>query len=684
MNPVCNLPFRLFIPALMVLTVTLFAADDLPLKRIVLFTSGVGYFQRDGEVDGNAAVELSFKPDQINDLLKSMVLQDLGGGRIAPVNYGSRDPVTRTLKSFAVDITDNPAFGELLNRLRGAKVIVAAPKEMQGMIVGVEKQRQKVRDEVIETEALTVLTDDGLRSVPLNQVQQVKLLDSSLDAELRKALQLLAVSHDTQHKPVTLAFTGQGKRAVRVGYILETPVWKTSYRLALEDKKPTLLQGWAIVENTTDDDWKGVSLALVSGRPVSFAMDLYQPLYLKRPMEQLEVFEGLKPQVYEGSVENAGRIMAERELGYERAAPRKSLMSARAPAMAMSAPPLPGPAGDAADQVGLSGRGVSAMAESGKVGELFQYAIDQPVTIGRQQSAMIPIVNAPIETEKVSIYNENAQRKFPLNGLRLKNNSGLHLMQGPITIFDAGVYAGDAKIADLQPKEERLLSYAMDLAVEVEPLQKENATEVVSIRINKGVMFISNRCLSEKVYTIKNKANQRRLVLVEHPFRSDWKLVAPEKPVERTPAIYRFRVEVEPGKSQKLDVKEEQQLRDQVTLVDADAGGILIYVRSKTISPAVKAALEKVVGMKGRLSDVGREREQTELQVKEISSEQTRIRDNMKVLTQQSELYGRYVKKFDQQETQIETLRVQVKKLRDDERRLRKEMQDYLMGLQVE
>src|SRR5207302_1499157 len=172
----------------------------------------------------------------------------------------------------------------------------------------------------------------------------------------------------------------------------------------------------------------------------------------------------------------------------------------------------------------LADSGVSAMAAAGAVGELFQYAIDQPVTVARQKSAMLPIVNASIEAEKLSIYNENVQRKFPLNGLRLTNTSGLHLMQGPITIFDGGTYAGDARIEDLQPKEERLISYALDLKVEVEPLQQGGTNEITSINIRKGVIAIKHRLLQTKVYSIRNKAAEKRTVLSEHPFRTAWKL----------------------------------------------------------------------------------------------------------------------------------------------------------------
>jgi hypothetical protein len=360
--------------------------------------------------------------------------------------------------------------------------------------------------------------------------------------------------------------------------------------------------------------------------------------------------------------------------------------------MAMAAAP-PAPAGMASysasmgparqREAGLADSGVVAMAEAGAAGELFQYAIDQPVTVARQKSALLPIVNGPIEAEKVSIYNESVQKKFPLNGLRLKNTTGLHLMQGPITVFEGGTYAGDARIEDLQPKEERLISYAVDLKVSVEPLSSDGTNELASIQIRKGMLTASRRFLQTKIYTLRNKAAEKRTVLIEHPFRSDWKLIEPPKPLERTPAVYRFQVVLEPGKSEKLAVNEEQLASEQAGLLNADVTLLMQYSRGRSINASVKSALEKVVVMRGALSDAQRHTGEVNQQINDMTPEQARLRENMKVLAQNSELYGRYLKKLDEQETQIEGLREQLRKARADEEARRKELDTYLSTLEV-
>jgi hypothetical protein len=235
------------------------ADEAVPLKKLVLFNSGVGYFEHSGNVEGDASVDLKFNVDDVNDLLKSMVTQDLGGGRISTVIYGSRDTITRTLKTFSIDLTTSPTIDELLVQIRGEKVEVESPNKVTGTILGVERRKRKVDDDVVEYDVLNLVTATGLKSVSLEQVSSIKLLNEKLDAELRQALLILATGNSTDKKTVSLKFLGEGKRPVRIGYIQETPVWKTSYRHVLSDEGQPQLQGWAIVENQTESDWSNVN-----------------------------------------------------------------------------------------------------------------------------------------------------------------------------------------------------------------------------------------------------------------------------------------------------------------------------------------------------------------------------------------------------------------------------------------
>ena len=256
---------------------------ELPITRIVLFNSGVGFFEHNGKVDGDRRVELKFRTDDVNDLLKSMVLQDLGGGQVSAVTYDSREPMAHTLKTFTIDLTESPTLADLLQQVRGERIQIEAPQSLEGVIVGVESRTVIDHDTQVDKSFLDLKTDNGLRCLPMDSIVQYRLTSKKLNAELDEALALLAAARAMDKKTVNLEFRGQGQREVRVGYIQESPVWKTSYRLVLNGEKPPFLQGWAIVENTGDEDWNQVQLSLVSGRPISFIMDLYQPLFVAGP-----------------------------------------------------------------------------------------------------------------------------------------------------------------------------------------------------------------------------------------------------------------------------------------------------------------------------------------------------------------------------------------------------------------
>jgi len=671
------------------------AVSQLPLKKVVLFNSGVGFFQHNGEVAGDSQVEMKFNVDDVNDLLKSMVLEDRGGGRISTVTYGSMDPITKTLKTFAIDLTNNPTLADLLDQVRGEKVEIESPNKIVGVILGVETRKQKAGEhETVETEFLNLLTDEGLRSLPLAGVARIKLLNEELDRELRQALTVLALGHASDKKSVTLNFLGDGKRAVQVGYIQETPIWKTSYRLVLDDEAKPLLQGWALVENTTEEDWKQVSLTLVSGRPISFVMNLYQPLYVPRPVVEPELFASLRPQTYGQDLDQAsaefadkaekqGRRMLERGAAGMGGAMPAAPAPMAAPAARGRALAAAGKPAEAAFFAGGENAGVQSAAQSGEVGELFQYAIETPVDLPRQQSAMLPIVNEKVEGEKVSIYNPSVQPKHPLNGLRLKNTTELHLMQGPITVFDGGSYAGDARIEDLSPASERLISYALDLDTEVVQTSKAHPDQLVSVRLAKGVLHASRKLRREQQYTAKNSGKNEKRLLIEYPLDSDWKLLAPEQPAEKTRNLYRFAIDAQPGKPAKLVVEEEQVISQEFAANNLDNGVIQFYLRSSVVSQPVKQALQELVKRKTEIEGVAQRQQQAEQQIGAITQEQARIRENMAQLDRNSDLYNRYVKKFGSQEDEVEKLRADIAKLQQQSKEKRQALDEYLLGLDL-
>jgi len=665
--------------------------QEVPLKRVMIFSSGVAFYERAGHVDGTATMELPFKTAQINDILKSLVLQDMGGGKIRPVVYAPKDPIEKILRSFGIDLTQDRTLGEFLGDLRGTPVEITVrgdSKPIEGSILSVERQVVITDNKEVPHDVLNVVCVEGIRAFRLNELSGVRLADPKLNAELFKALGVLAGSHDADKKPVILEFAGEGKREVRVSYILEAPIWKTSYRLVLDGEKP-FLQGWATVDNTTDEDWVGVDLTLVSGRPISFIQDLYQPLYIPRPMVQPEIYASLGPQRYDGATFEEDRVLADAAETVEREMPR------RAKAMRMAAPTDRGAEFDAAPPpsapASVAGIGyatlessVESVAAAAEAGEMFTYAIQMPVTLPRQRSAMMPIVNQSVAGEKFSIYSQGVHAKHPLNGLRLENTTGLNLMQGPITVFEDGTYAGDAQLPDVTPGEKRLISYSLDLKREVERISKAEPEVLTSVRIAKGTLIATREYVEEYTFNVKNKDDAARAVLVEHPFRSDWTLVTPKDPFERTPQVYRFQVDAKPNETTSLTVREERQGDQYLALSSSGLDTIEFYIRAKVVSPKVREALGKVAQMRNELGNTQARRNQQTQRVAQITADQGRVRENLKTVREGTELHERYLKKLTEQENELDEANRLIAQYTQQEQQQKEALDQYLLNLSIE
>ncbi len=650
----------------------------LPLSQVALFSSGVGYFQRDGRVEGDARLELEFRAAEVNDLLKSLVLRDFDGGTVRAVTYTSRDPLTRSLQSFAIDLTRNPGLAEILTQVRGESVEIFAPDAIRGTVVGVESRQL---EEKLTAPFLDLLTDRGLRSIRLDQVVELRLLNPKLDEELRQALDLLAQGRRDDRKRVALSFTGRGSRRVQVAYIRETPVWKTSYRLSIPAEGPPYLQGWAIAENTTDEDWREVHLSLIAGRPISFTMDLYQPLYLPRPQVRLELEAGLAPQTYEDDLSAAGAPPIAEET-----------FSAPSASRAAAAPPARQRAGAmqkemaAPEELDLSA-GVRSAAQAARAGEFFQYRIEGPVTIPRRESAMLPIVGQPIEGQRVSIYNPAVHAVHPLNGLQLKNTTGLSLMAGPLTVFEGGIYAGDSRIDFLPAQGERLISYSLDLETEAAPESRSLPETLAAVRITRGTLISTVKLRRETVYTLRNKGDRDKRLLVEQPLDPDWQLVEPARPQERTRSLYRFAVALKRGGTAgdraTLKVAEERRVSQTVALTNLPDDRIVFFLQAREVEPGVKAALRRIQEMKSTLADTVRRRQEEERRIQAIHQEQARIRENMSRLERTSPLYQRYVTQLNAQEDELAALQDMVEKIRQTEAIRQGELDAYLLSLEI-
>lgn len=648
------------------------AAAELPLTRVVLFSSGVGNFVHTGTVEDNAQVNLHFSPEQMNDVLKSMVINDLDGGTVGGITYPSQDPLEKTLQSFAVDLSGNPPLYRLLTQLRGTSVRVEAPEAVTGKILSVEARRRKVlsgsETAIITEHILNLDTAEGVVAVPLNTVTRIRLADETLNRELQQALNTLAQAVDRQRKTLVVRFLGKGPRRVRIGYILETPIWKTSYRLDLQ-RGQFLLQGWAIVENTSDSDWKQVKLVLVSGRPVSFIQDLYTPRYLQRPVVAPPGQAAVKPRQYEEGMA--------KEMVSDRAVDRMKK------AMPMAAAPTRSAAQAIDQEMTNIGRGVQAAVSAGKSGELFNFTVNQPVDLARRQSAMFPIVNTAVKAEKVSIYSASVLKDHPMNGVWLHNDTGSGLSPGPVTVYDGGTYAGDALLGSLSPGDGRLLSYAVDLKVLVDASGKSDQ-QLTAIKVVDGTLDETRLTAWTRTYRLKNNGDSDRLIVLEHPFTPGRKLVKPAGYAEKTDRYYRFKVPLAAGEQKAFEVREERVRLHRMALMDMPVRQLVYYAGSAKISPALKSALETLAGMKRELETLESDRRRLEERTRAITQDQDRIRKNIQSVGPGSQLGKRYLEKLSHQEDQLDEIRKRMAELDRLIRQKKQTLSDTVAKLSAE
>ncbi len=648
----------------------------LPIIRVTLYTSGVGYFERGGEVDGDARLTLLFPTGQVNDVLKSLVLRDTGDGQIQPVTYAAQDPVSRALQAFSVNVGDTPDRATLLNRVRGTSLTVTMPEEtLTGVILSVEVDTEVLAERgTADRYTLNLLADDGLVSVPLADVRRLRFNDAKLADELRQALAAVAQGRDANKRPLTMAFSGTGRREISVGYIAEAPAWHTTYRLVLGDRP--LLQGWALVQNTGQDDWHEAHLSLVSGRPISFIQDLYTPLYVRRPTVKPRILASPTPQTYASDLNSA-------------------LVIDGAPAERPVPPPMaamPAPAGGVSsvrqrkaalpiDEV-VGGSVASTGAQLGAA--LFAYHIDVPVSIPRGQSAMIPFTSSEVQAEPVSVYNAYVQRDHPLSGVRLRNTTGLHLMGGPLTVFQDGGYVGDALTDDTEPGQTRLLTYAVDLAVDAAHERDGQESRVTAGTISGGVLSIQNTLRHVSRYTFKNHSATPRTVIVERPYAGDeWHLREPAEPTERTAQVLRFDLAVPAGASAGLTVALERVTFEETALLDADPDLLFLSSHNDAVTQPVRDALADVVARRRALTDMEIKITDIDGQTERVAQEQARIRQNMQNLEYKSELYKRYVGELDSQENQLVGLRARREALRQERQAAQESLSQHLSTLDL-
>jgi len=644
------------------------AGSRINLKKVALFKSGVGYFELRASVEAGKGIELHFKREQMNDLLKSLTILDLSGGQVGhatSVVYDSTKTAKQQLSDYAFDLRKGDGLPQVLKQLQGSKIelIIGSHAEgvaVTGTIVGVETRITMENQIKIPRFYLSIMDSNGqLRSFDTNEISGVKFLDQRLNQDIKRYLTILFQKHRKDEKTVLITPMGEGRQELLISYVTEVPVWKATYRIIIPEGKKGVkpfLQGWAIIDNVTGKDWKNVQLSLISGLPISFIQNLYDPQFKKRPLVKLEQDAPVAPVVPEAGMRADRMVAAAAPI----AKPKQRRMKSFVAEKEMKDRSLEG--ANLYERM----RQLKAATITSDKGEMFEYRIDHPVTIARNRSALVPIVATEIKGQAVDLYNEKIRAKNPLAAVRLKNTTGLTLEGGPLTVFQGGSYAGDALVKTFKPDEKRYITYAVDLGLRVNTKMGTKSEQVDRVIINRGVIRMRRGIIETKTYNLDNKNPRSKTVVIEHPFHANWKLLNKEKPIEITDNYLRFEVKVPELKITKFSVREMRESWERIMISNLTPDQIIILARKEYLSESTQKKLEQIVALKSEISNINRGLKAIQKERGQIFEDQKRLRENLRGLRQTTEekgLRNRYVKRLNQQETRLEELRKREKVL---------------------
>lgn len=667
--------------------------STLPIRRVILYSNGVAYIERRGTVLGNAEVDLSFKQSQVDDVLKSMVVLDLGKGKIGAVSYNSSAPASaRTAEiPFSIDAESeqdenaNGGLAGVLSQLQGAKVLVTSTKgSAAGSILTVEKRKLDLKpkggEPAVQLEngySLVIASESGeITSFDLAEIRAVKLLEDTTRRDINEFANATASTRRRDAKTITITSEGTGPREMVVSYTIAAPIWKTTYRVVLDNEGKPFFQGWAIVDNVSEEDWTNIKLSLVSGSPVSFIQNLQKPLYRYRPIIPIPDDLNLEPQIYdagrgygEGSDSGSGSGSGS---GYG------SGDGSGAASVEVSGGDLDAVKTSVSDALMSQQSGVTAAATGNELGDLFEYRIDNAVSVPRNRSALIPIIQTKMDGERVSIYNESVRADRPMGGMLLTNTSPLTFEGGSLTVLDRDAYAGEALMERLKPKENRLISFALDLGTRISTESKGDTRPAQLIKVVDGVFQVHYFRTEQKIYHLTNQTDREKVIYIEHPVRKGWLLdEETPRPDVVTDKVFRFRVVLKPFEKADLPVVEKQGLMDSYGLMAMNRDQLELFIKRRYIDEPTRLRLEKVIDLRLRVNNVARQITALDDEVRAIGSDQKRLRENIESLAKTPEaksLIARYIAKADEQETRLVAIESEKKALAADKDRLEAEL----------
>ncbi len=653
---------------------------DLPIRRIVMYKHGVGYFERRGHVQGTS-LRLSFPREAMDDVLKSLVAIDLGTGHIRGIDYETPEDRATRLAKGSIHLSDGRSLLDLLRDLRGRSVrIEVQGQPLEGRVIGVDLDEERP----LHTPLVSLVLPDGqtVRTIAIRAISQIAILEQRATEDL--AYFLRASQSEEDRRAATLRLS-EGDHDLLVGYVAPAPAWRVSYRLLFEQSPDApvegqtasphqvLIQGWGLFDNQLDEDLEEVLLTFVAGMPVSFRYRLYEPHTPERPLVQDE----------------------ERTV----AAPVEFFAMAAAPPAAMMAPPAPMPAMRKARSATLGMADDSAAAESFSIdaasqstvavgvgedrGALFQYKVVHPISVARGQSAMVPIVGQRLNGRKELLYNGRKQPKNPVASLRMRNETGLTLERGPVTVIEEGDYAGEALLPFTRPGGDMIVAYAIELGISV--IEQPKVERVTSgLQVRDSVLFIQEWETQSVVYTILSTLQAPVDLTIEQTVPAHYTLYETPTPAEQAQGMARWTVACAPGTETAFTVRYRRMIsrREQVRAYSLNQ--LQEFVRQRFLDENTYKGLSEILATYNEIDQRQARLRQIEQERNQLYKRQQQTQGSLGPLGRDGEegkLRARYVAQLNELENTLNALTNEENRLNAEIRTLEQQVNNKLLGL---
>ena len=682
--------------------IALAAEKEIPVDRVILSTSGLANFVHQMDVKDNAKVEFPVRFEQVDDILKSLVIFD-EKGRLGGVTLPGKEPLEQVFKDlpFTQAQLQNPML--LLNAYQGAVVEATGNSAtMKGKIV-------QVKPEVIVTEdgtrvtkhRLSLMTADGLRQAVLEDLQSLNFENEKIRGEIARALEAIRENGSAERRMLTVSLPGEGARPVTLSYVVDAPLWKTAYRMVIPEQgdkeQKGLLQGWAIVENMTASDWNNVDMTLVSGNPVTFKQALYESYYVPREEIPVQVFGRVMPRTDHGAV-NVGMAMAElnEAVPMPSAAPaakRSREVDGSVLRMDSAADYFNGSGGAPEEQASYGGRKMVAQAANAAASSeattqvLFRFP--DRFTLKSGQSMMLPFVSREVPMERVSLYQPETHPRHPLASVEIKNDGKTGLPPGVLTLYEESAllkgtsFVGDASLAVVPMGDKRMVSYALDSKTTIDREVKSTSQEG-KITVSKGIIRTAHTNRMETVYTLKAPEKEDRTIVIEHPRQGDYALIEPKsKDIEMTDTHYRLRVPMKAGESKALSVVMERENFSSYSIINLSHAQLVAYANTRgKLDNEARRTFAKLASARAAIDEVITKVREVERQKQTIFRDQERVRENLRSLSGTSDIQQKYLRKLNEQEDEVTKLDALLETLAAERVQREKKLNDMIMDVE--